>query len=206
LRTKPGSKKPLDSPTAPIARILAVTAIFLASTLFATVGRAYDLGPLGGVGGGPFRSPCRPDDALIGVQIKYGTALDSITAVCRPLNAERTQWAGETYMPTQACRKESPAKCGGLLLRQREDRLMLRKLVLIVLALPLLALGSSSALKASTETCPAAHARKSAGRSGIDASTRTKARQTTMRAVRSSGLVWRFARRTITARLATSST
>lgn len=56
---------------------------------------------MGGFGGGVFTSACRPGHALIGVNIRSGTALDAITAICVQLNASQTEWEGQTYEPTQ---------------------------------------------------------------------------------------------------------
>lgn len=72
-----------------------------AATLFATEVRARDAGPHGGGGGGNFRSECRPNDALIGVNLMSGAALDAVVSICIPLNPERTEWAGQAYEPTQ---------------------------------------------------------------------------------------------------------
>ncbi|MEZ5669277.1 MAG: hypothetical protein R3F55_17945 [Alphaproteobacteria bacterium] len=79
----------------------AIAGAFSATTLFATHVHARDVGPFGGGGGGNFRSECRPNDVLIGVNLRSGTALDAVVAICTPLNAERTEWAGGAYEPTQ---------------------------------------------------------------------------------------------------------
>jgi hypothetical protein len=71
--------------------------------MFAADGNAeYATRYLGGIGGGAYRSPCRPNDVLVGVYLKHGNAVDAITAICSPLNPQRTDWAGETYQPTQS--------------------------------------------------------------------------------------------------------
>lgn len=89
--------------TAPAARAIMAGAIALALSVFATESSAeYATRYLGGIGGGSYRSPCRPNDVLVGVHIRSGNAVDAITAICSPLNPSRTDWAGETYQPTQA--------------------------------------------------------------------------------------------------------
>ena len=61
---------------------------------------ATDLGPLGGGGGGPFRSTCRPNDVMIGFNMRSGKALDAIVPICIGLNPERTEWANSAYEPS----------------------------------------------------------------------------------------------------------
>lgn len=51
--------------------------------------------------GAASNSPCRPRDGLVGIKYRAGTALDAVTAVCVPISASRTEWAGNTYSPTQ---------------------------------------------------------------------------------------------------------
>jgi hypothetical protein len=76
--------------------------IILALSLLATDSNAeYETEFVGGVGGRPFRSQCRPNDVLVGLRIRHGEALDAIAAICSPLNPARTDWAGERYRPTQ---------------------------------------------------------------------------------------------------------
>ena len=67
----------------------------------ATGGNAREAGSSGGNGGGFYRSECRPPDALIGINLRSGIVLDAVVAICIPLNAERTEWAGQAYEPTQ---------------------------------------------------------------------------------------------------------
>ncbi len=69
--------------------------------LLSTSALADDVGPYGGGGGGDFRSECRPGHALIGINLRSGTALDAVVAICIPLNQEKTEWGGEAYEPTQ---------------------------------------------------------------------------------------------------------
>jgi hypothetical protein len=69
-------------------------------SVLAADGNAYDAGVHGGVGGGAFRSSCGANDVLVGVHLRHGTALDSITSICSPLNPERTDWVGGKYQPT----------------------------------------------------------------------------------------------------------
>jgi hypothetical protein len=54
----------------------------------------------GGLGGAPFRSVCKPNDVVIGFNVRYGAALDAIVPICIPLNPQRTEWAGQAYEPT----------------------------------------------------------------------------------------------------------
>ncbi len=85
------------------------TASFFASVSFALglvlTGAAHaapgDAGSYGGNGGGSFRSQCRPPDALIGINMRSGTALDAVVAICIPLTPDRQEWAGQAYEPTQ---------------------------------------------------------------------------------------------------------
>ena len=67
----------------------------------ATGANAREVGSYGGNGGGSYRSECRPPDALIGINLRSGRDLDAVVAICIPLNAEGTEWAGEAYEPTQ---------------------------------------------------------------------------------------------------------
>lgn len=64
-------------------------------------GRAGDVGQYGGSGGGNFRSKCRGSDALIGINMRSGSALDAVVAICIPLTADRKEWGGGAYEPTQ---------------------------------------------------------------------------------------------------------
>jgi hypothetical protein len=86
-----------------IVSTAAVTAVVATATLSGTAPSfaAKEEGSFGGKGGGRYDSPCRPRDGLVGIKYKAGTALDSITAVCVPISASRTEWAGSTYTPTQ---------------------------------------------------------------------------------------------------------
>lgn len=79
------------------AAILAITC-----GLYATTGGAvaYDLGAIGGKGGEAFDSRCRSKDALIGINLRSGTALDAVTAICIPVS-KKFEWAGKAYEPTQ---------------------------------------------------------------------------------------------------------
>lgn len=61
---------------------------------------ANDLNAIGGKGGEPFESRCRPNDALIGINLRSGTALDAVSAICRPLT-KKYGWTGKSYEPTQ---------------------------------------------------------------------------------------------------------
>jgi hypothetical protein len=62
---------------------------------------AWNTRTVGGLGGAPFRSECRPNDVVIGFNVRYGEAIDAIVPICIPLNPQRTEWAGEAYEPTQ---------------------------------------------------------------------------------------------------------
>lgn len=85
--------------TASFAGQLALAGALIAS--LPTAAGAKDVGAYGGDGGSDFRSECRPPDALIGINLRSGTGLDAVVAICIPLNAERTEWAGQAYEPTQ---------------------------------------------------------------------------------------------------------
>jgi hypothetical protein len=62
---------------------------------------ANDLGPVGGNGGSTFVSECRPNDAVVALSMRSGTAVDAVRVVCAPLNEEKTRWAAPTtYSPT----------------------------------------------------------------------------------------------------------
>lgn len=61
---------------------------------------AYDLQAIGGGGGEHFESRCRPGDALIGINVRSGTALDAVSAICMPVT-KKYDWAGKSYQPTQ---------------------------------------------------------------------------------------------------------
>jgi len=87
------------------ARVLLMTPL-LATAIAAFPASARDIGHVGGDGGGEFNSRCRPNDVVIGFNMRSGTALDAIVPICIPLNAERTEWAGQAYEPT-------PYKGGG---------------------------------------------------------------------------------------------
>lgn len=87
---------------ASLAKSLAALAVVASATFSTTApSLAKDMGVYGGSGGGRFDSPCRPRDGLVGIKYRSGTALDAVTAVCVPINAARTEWAGSTYSPTQ---------------------------------------------------------------------------------------------------------
>lgn len=79
--------------------MLAVTAGAALTAM--TPAHAVDINSYGGQGGGSFRSPCRPGHALIGINMRAGMALDAVTAICMPLSADRWEWGGQAYEPTQ---------------------------------------------------------------------------------------------------------
>lgn len=82
-------------------RPLIVAAVCVLALFLAPAAEARNAGELGGFGGVPFTSECRPGHALIGVNLRSGTALDAIVAICIPLNGQRTEWEGQAYEPTQ---------------------------------------------------------------------------------------------------------
>lgn len=78
----------------------AATALLVGAALLAlpsAESHADKLGAIGGEGGGPFETSCAANDVVIGFNLMSGSALDRIGTICIPLNAERTEWAGEAY-------------------------------------------------------------------------------------------------------------
>jgi hypothetical protein len=67
--------------------------VFFASSL-ATGIQAGDVGMFGGGGGEEFRSNCRANDVIVGLNTRSGKALDQLGIICIGLNAEKTEWAG----------------------------------------------------------------------------------------------------------------
>lgn len=76
---------------------------FLGLLVLVTEGSARDLEQVGGSGGGPYESACRPGDVLVGLGVNLGLVVDSVGAVCAPLNSDKTRWAAPTtYSPPRA--------------------------------------------------------------------------------------------------------
>jgi hypothetical protein len=48
----------------------------------------------GGGGGEEFRSNCRANDVIFGLDTRSGKAVDQVGIICIGLNAEKTEWAG----------------------------------------------------------------------------------------------------------------
>lgn len=85
----------------PFARTFAVLCVAACGLSAATGGAlAYDLKAIGGPGGEPFEARCRPNDALIGIKLRSGTALDAVSAICMPVT-KKYAWSGKSYEPTQ---------------------------------------------------------------------------------------------------------
>ncbi len=71
--------KPL---AAPIARILTVSAIALALSVFAMESQAGDAGAYGGAGGSPFRITCKPGHVVVGLNTITEHVITAISPIC----------------------------------------------------------------------------------------------------------------------------
>jgi hypothetical protein len=69
----------------------------VALSALVTQSHARDIGTVGGTGGNEFYAACRPNDVVIGFNMRTGEAINAIVPICIALNPQRTEWTGQAY-------------------------------------------------------------------------------------------------------------